>query len=107
MWALMWRALAWRCPRCALWLGWCLIVVCHLVAPPTLPKVLWILTYLYELMQMHGTVRELESNMEQLSLSQQYANRGIYLLCKVQAPLRHPCGGASVAEHVVLDSIGW
>jgi hypothetical protein len=26
--------------------------------------------------------------MEQLSLSQQYANRGIYLLCKVQALMR-------------------
>lgn len=33
---------------------------------------------------MHGSVRELEANMEQLSLSQQYANRGIYLLCKVR-----------------------
>ena len=39
--------------------------------------------------QMHGSVRELEANMEQLSLSQQYANRGIYLLCKVQMLLAY------------------
>ena len=32
---------------------------------------------------MHGTVRELETNMDQLSVSQQYANHGIYVLCKV------------------------
>ncbi len=33
--------------------------------------------------QMHGAVRELEAGLEEISLSQQYANRGIYLLCKV------------------------
>jgi hypothetical protein len=43
--------------------------------------------------QMHGSVRELEANMEQLSLSQQYANRGIYLLCKVPC-CRPVCGFA-------------
>ena len=32
---------------------------------------------------MHGAVRELEAGLEEISLSQQYANRGIYLLCKV------------------------
>lgn len=55
-------------------------------------------------MQMHGTVRELEANMEQLSLSQQYANRGIYILCKVvgdmmKGPAAGPGGrAASAAE---------
>lgn len=37
--------------------------------------------------QMHGAVRELEANMDQLSVSQQYANHGIYVLCKVHLEL--------------------
>ena len=32
---------------------------------------------------MHGAVREVEAGLEEISLSQQYANRGIYILCKV------------------------
>ena len=31
--------------------------------------------------------------MEQLSLSQQYANRGIYILCKVVGDMMKPSGG--------------
>ena len=32
--------------------------------------------------QVHNCVRELEGNLEDLSLNQQYANDGIYLLCR-------------------------
>lgn len=31
---------------------------------------------------MHNSVRELEGNLEDISLNQQYANDGIYLLCR-------------------------
>jgi hypothetical protein len=61
-----------------------------------------------EVSEMHGTVRELEANMEQLSLSQQYANRGIYILCKVvgdmmKAPAAGGPGGRA-ASAVELEN---
>lgn len=31
---------------------------------------------------MHSSVKELEGNLEDISLNQQYANEGIYLLCR-------------------------
>ena len=50
---------------------------------------------------MHGAVRELEANMEQMSLSQQYANRGIYILCKARPPPlpRQGCSQTSACLH--------
>ncbi len=60
-------------------------------------------------MQMHGTVRELESNMDQLSVSQQYANHGIYVLCKVlllpgcRAPCARMLSPCSCAEAASLN----
>jgi hypothetical protein len=36
---------------------------------------------------MHCAVRELEAGLEDISLSQQYSNRGIYILCKVSPVL--------------------
>lgn len=35
--------------------------------------------------QIHCAVRDLEAGLEDISLSQQYSNRGIYILCKVRA----------------------
>ena len=43
----------------------------------------WSPTFAACIAQMHGAVRELEAGLEEISLSQQYANRGIYILCKV------------------------
>ena len=33
-------------------------------------------------MQVHASVRELEGSMENMTLNQQYANEGIFILCK-------------------------
>ena len=38
-------------------------------------------------MQVHSSVRELEGNLEEISLNQQYANDGIYLLCRCLPPM--------------------
>jgi hypothetical protein len=50
--------------------------------------------------QMHASLRELEDNLSQISASQAYANRGIYILCKVLGELLRGAGGrnASVVE---------
>mmetsp|Transcript_19265 Transcript_19265/g.58167 ORF Transcript_19265/g.58167 Transcript_19265/m.58167 type:complete len:398 (-) Transcript_19265:313-1506(-) len=53
----------------------------------------------YEVSEMHGAVRELEANMDQLSVSQQYANHGIYVLCKVVGDLiKGPSGSGSMRK---------
>lgn len=41
--------------------------------------------------QVHNCVRELEGNLEDLSLNQQYANDGIYLLCRCSTPASCAC----------------
>ena len=41
--------------------------------------------------QVHNCVRELEGNLEDLSLNQQYANDGIYLLCRCCSPASCAC----------------
>ena len=52
------------------------------------------------LTQVHSAVRELESGMEQIASSQQFANRGIYILCKVVGEMMRGAGTrfASVVE---------
>ena len=40
--------------------------------------------------QVHTSVKELETNLEDLSSSQQYANEGIYLLCRCAAGRPEP-----------------
>lgn len=49
--------------------------------------------------EMHESVRELDGNMSQLSTSQQYANRGIYVLCKVVGDLiKGPSSGTGMCK---------
>lgn len=63
-----------------------------------------------DIAEMHGTVRELDGSMNHLSISQQYANRGIYVLCKVVGDMiKGPSNGvgmrksAEELQHFVLN----
>ncbi|KAK9840804.1 hypothetical protein WJX81_005840 [Elliptochloris bilobata] len=52
--------------------------------------------------EVHNCVRELEGNLEDISLNQQYANDGIYLLCRVVGDLMKGAGHRA-ASAVELD----
>ncbi len=46
-------------------------------------------------LQVHASVREMEGNLENMALSQQNANEGIFLLCKwvLHPYLKYACQG--------------